>query len=81
MRSEEPIKQEFLYDLKQDPYEQNNLVSVALDTKDLLNKMLDKHVKSMPKPTWPQSVLMPVPVDKPNTEEFNEGDELIYWPN
>ena len=81
MRSEAPAKQEFLYDLKKDPYEQNNLVSIALDTKDLLNKMLDKHVESMPKPTWPQSVLMPVPVDKPNTEEFNEGDELIYWPN
>jgi hypothetical protein len=43
--------------------------------------MLDKHEESMPKPTWPQSVLMPVTIDKPNTEEFNEGDELIYWPN
>ena len=81
MRSEEPAKQEFLYDLKNDPYEQDNLASINVPTKNLLNKMLDEHANSMPEPKWPQSVFMPVTIDRPNTEEFKEGDELIYWPN
>ena len=81
MRSEEPAKQEFLYDLKNDPYEQDNLASINVPTKNLLNRMLDKHANSMPEPKWPQSIFMPVTIDRPNTEEFKEGDELIYWPN
>ena len=42
--------------------------------------MLDKHVESMPKVKWPQSVYMPITTDKPITD-YEDGDELIYWPN
>ena len=42
--------------------------------------MMDEHVESMPKPKWPQSILMPVTIDNPITD-YKEGDELIYWPN
>jgi arylsulfatase A-like enzyme len=80
MRSEYPKKQEYLFDLKNDPYEKNNLANVEIDIKNSLHHMMDKHVKSMPKPKWPQSIFMPVTIDNPITE-YKEGDELIYWPN
>jgi len=48
--------------------------------KQLLNNMLDEHVELMPKPKWPQSVYMPVTTDRPITD-YEDGDELIYWPN
>ena len=80
MRSKYPAKQEFLYDLKNDPYEVVNLANSKLDIKQVLNTMLDKHIESMPKPNWPQSVFMPIPINTPTTE-YKDGDELIYWPN
>jgi hypothetical protein len=80
MRSTFPQKQEYLYNLNSDPYEQNNLAIKEVAVKNLLNKKLDEHVESMPKTKWPQSVFMPVTIDKPVTE-YKDGDELIYWPN
>ena len=80
MRSAYPKKQEFLFNLKNDPYEKNNLASVEVDVKNSLHRMMDEHVKSMPKPKWPQSIFMPVTIDNPITE-YKEGEELIYWPN
>ena len=80
LRSKFPNEQEYLYNLKKDPYEQNNLAMSELKLKSLLHEKLDTHIESMPKPNWPQSVFMPVVVDKPQTE-YKKGDELIYWPN
>jgi arylsulfatase A-like enzyme len=80
MRSDYPKKQEYLFNLKNDPYEKYNLADVEIATKNLLHRMMDEHVESMPKPKWPQSIFMPVTIDNPITE-YKEGDELIYWPN
>jgi arylsulfatase A-like enzyme len=80
MRSTHPKKQEYLFNLKSDPYEKNNLASVKIEIKNSLHRMMDEHVESMPKPKWPQSIFMPVTIDNPITE-YKEGDELIYWPN
>ena len=80
LRSKFPNEQEYLYNLKKDPYEQNNLAMSELKLKSLLHEKLDTHIESMPEPNWPQSVFMPVVVDKPQTE-YKKGDELIYWPN
>lgn len=48
--------------------------------KSLLHEKLNTHINSLPEPSWPQSVFMPVVIDKPQTE-YEEGDELIFWPN
>jgi len=80
MRSSHPKKQEYLFNLENDPYEKNNLASVEIDIKNSLHRMMDEHVESMPKPKWRQSVFMPVTIDGPVTD-YKEGDELIYWPN
>jgi len=80
MRSKYPKNKEYLYNLGKDPYEQNNLALSELEIKSLLHEKLNTHIESMPEPSWPQSVFMPVVIDKPQTE-YKEGDELIYWPN
>ena len=80
MRSKYPKEKEYLYNLGKDPYEQNNLAMSEPEIKSLLHEKLNTHIESMPEPSWPQSVFMPVVIDKPQTE-YKEGDELIYWPN
>lgn len=80
MRSKYPKEKEYLYNLGKDPYEQNNLALSEPEIKILLHEKLNTHIESMPEPSWPQSVFMPVVIDKPQTE-YKEGDELIYWPN
>ena len=80
MRSKYPKEKEYLYNLGKDPYEQNNLAMSEPEIKSLLHEKLNTHIESMPEPSWPQSVFMPVVIDKPQTK-YEEGDELIYWPN
>jgi uncharacterized sulfatase len=80
MRSKYPEEREYLYDLKVDPYETNNLAMTEIAMKSLLHEKLNKHISSLPEPSWPQSVFMPVVIDKPQTE-YEEGDELVFWPN
>ena len=80
MRSKYPKEKEYLYNLGKDPYEQNNLAMSEPEIKSLLHEKLNTHIESMPEPSWPQSVFMPVVIDKPQTK-YKEGDELIYWPN
>ena len=80
MRSKYPKEKEYLYNLGKDPYEQNNLAMSEPEIKSLLHEKLNTHIESMPEPSWPQSVFMPVVIDRPQTE-YKEGDELIYWPN
>ena len=80
MRSKYPKEKEYLYNLEKDPYEQNNLALSEPEIKILLHEKLNTHIESMQEPSWPQSVFMPVVIDKPQTE-YKEGDELIYWPN
>jgi len=80
MRSKYPKEKEYLYNLGKDPYEQSNLAMSEPEIKSLLHEKLNTHIESMPEPSWPQSVFMPVVIDRPQTE-YKEGDELIYWPN
>ena len=80
MRSKYPKEKEYLYNLGKDPYEQSNLAMSEPEIKSLLHEKLNTHIESMPEPSWPQSVFMPVVIDRPQTE-YEEGDELIYWPN
>ena len=81
MRSKSPKKQMFLFDLKVDPYESSNLAQINTLKMNELNLILDEHIKSMPDPKWSQSVFIPVQIDKTATEEYEDEDELIYWPN
>ena len=48
IRSKFPNEQEYLYNLKNDPYEQNNLAMSEPKIKSLLHEKLNIHIESMP---------------------------------
>jgi len=78
--SENPNKA-WLFDLGEDPTEQNNLAESRLDKLEELQSLLDAHRATARKPLYPFVAEMPVAVDKTLAERFETGDEYIYWPN
>lgn len=71
----------WLYDLALDPTEQNNLAASHPDKLAELMVLLDQHQANSRGPLYPFSAEMPVTVDKTLAERYQQGDELIYWPN
>jgi uncharacterized sulfatase len=78
--SERP-KKNWLYDLAEDPTEQNNLTETHADKREELMALLDAHQASVREPLYPHTVELPVAIDKTLAEHFEAGDEYIYWPN
>jgi arylsulfatase A-like enzyme len=79
--SEDPDKR-WLYNLAEDPTEQNNLAGSRSAKLDELQALLDAHQASAErKPLYPFVAEMPVAIDKTLVERFQDGDEYIYWPN
>lgn len=73
--------QNWLYNLAEDPTEQNNLADARTEKLAELTALLDAHQASARPPLYPYTVEMPVAVDKSLAEYFEPGDEYIYWPN
>jgi arylsulfatase A-like enzyme len=71
----------WLYNLAQDPTEQNNLAESRTDKRDELMALLDAHQATARQPLYPYVVEMPVAIDKTLAEPFEPDDEYIYWPN
>ena len=71
----------WLYNLAQDPTEQNNLAESRTDKRDKLMALLDAHQATARQPLYPYVVEMPVAIDKTLAEPFEPDDEYIYWPN
>lgn len=78
--SENPNKR-WLYNLAEDPTEQNNLAGARSDKLDELQALLDAHQSSARKPLYPFVGELPVAIDKTLDERFQSGDEYVYWPN
>jgi uncharacterized sulfatase len=78
--SENPDKA-WLYNLAEDPTEQNNLAESRIDKLGELQALLDAHQASARKPLYPYVAELPVAIDKTLAERFESGDEYIYWPN
>ena len=71
----------WLYNLAEDPTEQNNLAETRSDKHTELMALLDAHQASARAPLYPYTVEMPVAIDKSLALRFEQGDEYIYWPN
>ena len=76
-------KKVWLYDLKDDPFESRNLANDA-NYKSILDKLIVRiraeNDKQAP-PQWPSLSESPNLVDKILGDNYNKGDEYIYWPN
>ena len=73
--------QKWLFNLNEDPTEKNNLVKNFPDKVNLLDSLLDDHNSEQLKSMWPSVINSPILIDKHFGEEYEEGDEYIYWPN
>ncbi len=71
----------WLYNLAEDPTEQNNLAETRVGKLAELQALLAAHRASAREPLYPHAVEMTVAVDKTLAEPFKDGDEFIYWPN
>lgn len=74
-------KKTWLFDLANDPTEQNNLATSEPEKLAELQALLAEHKASARDPLYPFVAEMPVAVDKALATKFVEGDEYIYWPN
>jgi arylsulfatase A-like enzyme len=73
--------QKWLYNLAEDPTEQNNLALSRTGKLKELSALLTAHQASSRGTLYESTVQMPVMVDKTLAEKFVEGDEYVYTPN
>ena len=78
--SERPDKI-WLFNLEQDPTEQNEVASQYPAKVAELQTLLERHNAELPPAMWPSVVEMPVTIDKPLGQPETPEDEYIYWPN
>jgi uncharacterized sulfatase len=71
----------WLFDLRNDPTEQHNLVDEYPERVHAMYAMLAEHSADQVDPAWPALIEAPVPIDKTILEPMVEGDEYIYYPN
>lgn len=73
--------QKWLYNLAEDPTEQNNLAASRTDKVEELDALLAVHQASSRRPLYAPTTQMPLMIDKTMAEKFEDGDEYIYTPN
>ncbi|MFH2130047.1 MAG: sulfatase [bacterium] len=78
--SERP-KKVWLFNLREDPTEQNNIASQHPEKIAELQTLLQAHNAEQAEPLWDSVIEGPVRIDKTQEEPWEEGDEYIYWPN
>ncbi len=71
----------WLFNLIDDPTEQRNLASIEPGKLAELEALLTVHNAEQADPLWPSVLDAPQLIDKHGGQEYEPGDEYIYWPN
>ena len=71
----------WLFNLNDDPNEQNNLSESEPEKVTQLMALLDEHAASARPSLYPAVMESAITIDKTLVERFVAGDEYIYWPN
>lgn len=74
-------QKKWLFDLKNDPTEQHNLIDQAPEKKEALSQLLTEFIAEQVPPIWEGSLHPPIFIDKHLNEAKNKEDEYIYWQN
>ena len=69
------------FNLLEDPTEKNNLVVEYPEKVEELDNLLKKHNLEQIESMWPSVINGPILIDKHSGQQYEEGDEYIYWPN
>ena len=80
VRADRPDKR-WLFNLAEDPTEQNNLAAANPEQVALLEGLLAAHNAEQIEPLWPSVLDAPQLIDKDGSKTYEAGDEYIYWPN
>lgn len=78
--SKRPSK-DWLFNLRLDPTERNNLVATNPERLAHLRSALNSHHANMPAPLWPSFIEMPIAIDKTLDQPWTVSDEYTYWSN
>ena len=71
----------WLFDTSIDPLEKNNLIESHDEKAQLLEGLLNRFNEKQKEPIVPSAYEMPILIDKYDGQEYEEGDEYIYWSN
>ena len=75
------INKKWLFNLDEDPLEKINLAKTEVEKLSELENLLSSHNDEQIEPLWPSVIDSPQLIDKHGGQEYEEGDEYIYWPN
>ena len=78
--AERPQKR-WLFNLAEDPTEQNNLANVLPDKLAELTALLETHHRTSRPPLYQAELEAPVAIDRHLAEPFAAGDEYVFVPN
>jgi arylsulfatase A-like enzyme len=71
----------WLFDLRNDPTERNNLATSEPDRVKSVMAVLNGIDKQQAKPLWPSLLEGPIYIDKPLSYPIGPNDEFVYWAN
>jgi len=71
----------WLFNLNEDPTEQDNLYATNPEKVEALKALLAAHNSKQAEPLWPSVFEAPISIDKTLDQQETADDEYIYWPN
>ncbi len=71
----------WLFNLQDDPTEQTDLSEVRPEKVAELQALIEAHWADARPPLYPYTIESPIMVDKTGADQFEPGDEYVYWPN
>ena len=71
----------WLFNLRNDPTEQNNLVNQEIDKLEELSVILTTFLNEQANPIWEGALHSPIHIDKHLNQSKNKKDEFAYWQN
>ena len=71
----------WLFDTSVDPLETNNLIESHPEVAIEIEELLVKFNSEQKDPLFPSSYDTPIMIDKYDGQEYEEGDEYLYWSN
>lgn len=72
---------QWLFNLKTDPTEKNNLALSQPEKLQQMDRLLRAHHADMPPSLWPSFIRLPIAIDKTLDQKQVPEDEVTYWEN
>ena len=71
----------WLFDTSLDPFEKNNVIDKYPKEAEFIESLLVEFNKKQSEPLFPSAFEAPILIDKYDGQEYEPGDDYIYWSN